>query len=241
MAGLGNMLFEARKRAGYTLHEISRGTNIRLSLLQKLEAGDYDGLPSSGYVRGFINSYARFVDVDPTPFLEQYAREAGISAFQQQLDLVQKDEVVKARDFQHMINWRVALTGLAIILIIAFTVWAVTSLFTTKTQLPPPPTTSIEETQTDNSPPENEEVDTIPYTLVVSVVEGAATEVDISVDGVEAFKGVLTSENRLEYVVAKTARITVVSPAKIRVTKDGNRVALPDKENVSVDIDAAKR
>lgn len=234
---LGEMLYAARKNAGVTLPEVARGTNIRLAMLQRLEDSNYDALPTPGYVRGFINSYTRFIGLDPSQFLAQYEKDIGITAGQK-LDLVQSSEAVPAKSKQHAIDWRVAATITISVALIAFAVWVVFILFFNKADVPVtpvPPATS--ETATSTANPGN----TRPFLLAITVKEGAATNVIVKVDGSVAFEGVLTGSNKLEYNVAKSANITVASPSKIIVTQDGTNVPFPNEENVTIDLTAPKK
>ena len=44
---------------------------------QALEDGDYDQLPNPAYVRGYITSYAHWLELDPAPLLTMYRAESG--------------------------------------------------------------------------------------------------------------------------------------------------------------------
>lgn len=234
---LGEMLYDARKQAGVTLPEVERGTNIRLIMLQRLEDSDYEALPSPGYVRGFINSYTRFIGVDPNAFLQQYEKDMGMNVGQK-VDLVKRAEVVPAKNKQHTIDWHVALTITIVVALVSFTIWLVYVLFFTKPNVPVAPVApSTTETPAANNTP----TDTRPFKLALTVKDGAATNVIVKVDGSVAFEGVLTGSNKLEYNVVKSASITVASPSKISVTQDGTNVPFPKEENVTIDLTAPKK
>jgi cytoskeletal protein RodZ len=65
MQTIGDKLEEARKRKGISIREAAETTKIRGDYLQKFEANAFDlDLPPL-YIRGFLRSYARYLDLDP--------------------------------------------------------------------------------------------------------------------------------------------------------------------------------
>lgn len=239
MSTLGDMLYQARKEAGYSLPEISNGTNIRLSYLEALEDGHYDELPVRGYVRLFINSYINFCHGDPLPFLAQYEREIGGIHDEDHIERpIQAAAVVPPQHQQHTINWRVALVICGVIAIIAFSIFLAFSLSGKKDDVAPTPVTpaSVETSATDKITTSDNE----PFKLDITVEEGAATDVKLIVDGAVAYEGTLTSSNRLTYDVESSAQITVANPSKVTVKQNGTVYPLPEGENVTVDLKAAK-
>ena len=61
---IGKTLKKAREAMGIELPQASRETRIRDFYLAALEKGDFEQLPSSAQVKGFIRSYARFLALD---------------------------------------------------------------------------------------------------------------------------------------------------------------------------------
>lgn len=65
MQTIGERLEEARKRKGISIREAAETTKIRGDYLQKFEANSFDiDLPPL-YIRGFVRTYARFLELDP--------------------------------------------------------------------------------------------------------------------------------------------------------------------------------
>jgi cytoskeletal protein RodZ len=65
MQTIGERLEEARKRKGISIREAAEQTKIRGDYLQKFEANSFDlDLPAL-YIRGFIRTYARYLELDP--------------------------------------------------------------------------------------------------------------------------------------------------------------------------------
>jgi hypothetical protein len=65
------LLRHARETRGIGLEELEKRTRIRLHLLQSLEEGQLDALPSGLYARAVVRTYATAVGLDPEDVLEQ--------------------------------------------------------------------------------------------------------------------------------------------------------------------------
>lgn len=72
---VGATLREARAARGVELEEIERVTKIRARYLSALEAERWDVLPGRAYARGFLRTYAEFLEVDPSPLVEELDRD----------------------------------------------------------------------------------------------------------------------------------------------------------------------
>lgn len=75
MRTVGQVLKEERERKFYTLDEIEKITKIRKELLEALEFGQYNKLPPSTFVQGFIKNYGKFLGLNPEKLLAIYRRE----------------------------------------------------------------------------------------------------------------------------------------------------------------------
>lgn len=75
MRTVGEILKEEREAKFYSLDEVEKATKIRKELLEALEADDYNRLPPSTFVQGFIKNYARFLNLDAQKLLAVYRRE----------------------------------------------------------------------------------------------------------------------------------------------------------------------
>ncbi|WP_281646246.1 RodZ family helix-turn-helix domain-containing protein [Parendozoicomonas sp. Alg238-R29] len=68
----GQALAEARKNKGLSLEDVSARLKISLPYLRALECCDYDQLPGTAFIRGYLRSYARLVELDETHILGLY-------------------------------------------------------------------------------------------------------------------------------------------------------------------------
>ncbi len=72
MQNIGERLEEARKRKGISIREAAEATKIRGDYLQKFEANTFDlDLPPL-YIRGFVRSYARYLDLDTDKMMQDF-------------------------------------------------------------------------------------------------------------------------------------------------------------------------
>ena len=72
---LGRTLREAREDKDLELRDLAEITSVRLTHLEALEAGDYQGLPEEVYSKNFIKLYAQAVGLDPARMLLLYGHE----------------------------------------------------------------------------------------------------------------------------------------------------------------------
>jgi flagellar biosynthesis protein FlhG len=70
----GAALRKARESLGLTLVEVSQRTRIRPQQLESIEAENFDRLPERVFVRGFVMSYARELQLDPERVWASYGK-----------------------------------------------------------------------------------------------------------------------------------------------------------------------
>ena len=69
---LAMWLRAGRAQRSMTIEDVAKVTKIQPRILERLEAGKFDGLPAEVFVRGFVRSFARCVGLDETEALERY-------------------------------------------------------------------------------------------------------------------------------------------------------------------------
>ncbi|MGW8324045.1 MAG: helix-turn-helix domain-containing protein, partial [Thermodesulfobacteriota bacterium] len=72
METLGKYLRENREAKGITLEEIEQVSNISLTYLRALEAGQVHILPASTFTVGLLRQYARCIGLDPEDVVLRY-------------------------------------------------------------------------------------------------------------------------------------------------------------------------
>ena len=66
---VGKTLREAREQLGLSVNEVANRIKFAPRQIESLEADDYARLPEAAFVRGFVRSYARLLELDPARLL----------------------------------------------------------------------------------------------------------------------------------------------------------------------------
>ncbi len=69
LAAVGAMLREARERGGMSIGDVASRLKFAPRQIEALEEGDIAHLPERTFIRGFVRSYARLVQLDEGPLL----------------------------------------------------------------------------------------------------------------------------------------------------------------------------
>lgn len=93
----GATLRRERELRSVPLEDVARATNIQLAYLQAMEEDDYDVLPHSTFVKGFIRSYASYIGLNPDNAVTNY--EHFISAS------IQEETNVKLNESPKKTSW----------------------------------------------------------------------------------------------------------------------------------------
>jgi Helix-turn-helix domain len=74
---IGEVLQDARRRAGLDMRTAEERTKIRIKYLRALEGEDWEALPSAAYAKGFLRTYAQLLGLDAEALVDEYRRQAG--------------------------------------------------------------------------------------------------------------------------------------------------------------------
>lgn len=72
---LNEYLRRMREAKRVTLEKVARDTKLNLDFLHALEDGDYSALPAETYVRIYLRSFSKYLQVDPNETVARYERE----------------------------------------------------------------------------------------------------------------------------------------------------------------------
>ncbi len=61
---LAAYLTRARIAKGYTIEDMVRETRISITYMKYIEAGDWNQFPVDAYLRGYLNSISRILELD---------------------------------------------------------------------------------------------------------------------------------------------------------------------------------
>jgi len=77
MQKAGEILRKTRKKKGKTITDIHQATRISIKNLKALERDQYHKLPSSAFIKGFIQIYAKAVGLKPEKMVAVFRRDYG--------------------------------------------------------------------------------------------------------------------------------------------------------------------
>lgn len=238
MGQLGDTLRERRTALGMSLLQAEEATRIRAKLLDALENGEYDRLPNPGYVRGYVTSYASFLELDSASLLAMYRAETGAGG--RSRDIAPAEEAVKPRGQQHAVPINAAVILVVILAVLAVGVWVVVRAVQGPETPPPIPTTGSQTSTATSSPsdaatpPSSDEApaapavsENKPFALKVAVAADGASWIKVTVDGLKAYEGSLTGGQSKEFQVTKTGVVKIGKPSFVTVYRDGKKVPIP--------------
>lgn len=77
MKETGELLKRARENKNIELETVVLATKIKLSTLKAIECGEGEHLPSKAFIRGFVQSYAKYLGVEEKLILDTFYKEMG--------------------------------------------------------------------------------------------------------------------------------------------------------------------
>jgi hypothetical protein len=72
---IGQVLEQARARAGLEIADVEEETKIRAKYLRALESESWEELPSSAYAKGFLRTYGQLLGLDADALVDEYRRQ----------------------------------------------------------------------------------------------------------------------------------------------------------------------
>lgn len=74
---LSEYLIRAREAKGFSIDDMVRETHISINYMKNIEAGQWDQFPVEAYLRGYLNSISRILDLDSKVVLSCFLKEKG--------------------------------------------------------------------------------------------------------------------------------------------------------------------
>ena len=90
MSFVGDILKAEREKQKLSIKDIESGTNIRSLYITAIEENKFDVLPGEVYLKGFLRSYANFLNIDSDYLLQVYKEQKG--------ELDSEDEVTEEKE-----------------------------------------------------------------------------------------------------------------------------------------------
>lgn len=83
MSDIGQQFREARERRKATLSQAAEATRIKSTHLEAMEQNRFDVFAAPIYARGFIRTYAEYLELDSKPLVEAYQAQSAPAAHPQ--------------------------------------------------------------------------------------------------------------------------------------------------------------
>jgi len=234
MQTIGERLEEARKRKGISVREAAESTKIRGDYLQKFEANSFDVDLPPLYVRGFLRSYARYLDLDPDRVVSDFDAISGREArparreSREVYGRVDFGETARgseageaapadrsAQDQAVMLKFGLLGGGALVVVIVIILLFRV--LFSGPTAKP---------TQTAQGPAPTVQAEAV-QTLTLTAIDATRVKVVQDLDGAVLFNGTLAKAESKSIKKLGKLLITVEAGKNLRMEVNGRNYAVP--------------
>ncbi len=150
MFEIGGSLREARLKRGLTPADVQKAIRIRDRYLQALEEERWELLPGDAYVKGFLRTYADYLGLDGSLYVDEYNARY---AHEDEPQLVpERFERAGTRFGGTGLRRPLVVVGTIVAIVVAVTAWQLSSSSSPKKASSPPATTSIPTTTGSTAP-----------------------------------------------------------------------------------------
>jgi cytoskeleton protein RodZ len=229
---LGQILIKSRKDAGLTLEDLSRLTNIRVTLLKEFEADNFLNAGGDAYARGHLRTIARMIGVDADDLLQQFDEEHAQES-RALHDQLAESNVTAAYPEKSKITYKqligVSLVGIAAIFTISF---IVNSTGSTNSVAPKPsakPTASVSATASASpTATDNSEIKTYSSGSDVQVklvaINGSSWLFVSDAAGITLYSGRATQGETFLFSSTETVNLRIGNAGAVKLTVNGEEV-----------------
>jgi cytoskeleton protein RodZ len=237
---IGDTLREARSRKGLTLRDVEDGTKIRSRYIQALESDDFEVIPGPAYVKGFLRTYAGFLDLDPDLLVNEF-RVRYEHAPEPQKVLTTRPQSQRTRAARRSSRtWVVGLIALVVIVALAWVGWG--NRNGGKAEMNPAPVTTTtgpsgQTTATSGSSSTatsgvtttiGPDGGTVKLVLSVAKDRSFLTVKEESASGKTLFSGTLDAGQDLSYSGKEKYWLNIGNPSALQMTINGVTVVVPE-------------
>ncbi|MBK9293619.1 MAG: helix-turn-helix domain-containing protein [Oligoflexia bacterium] len=121
MKEIGQLLKDKRLALNVSLEEVSIATKINVKILQALEDGDLDRLPAKTFVRGFVQTYSKYLGLNTSEVLSKLQEIVGTTKPQiaiSQADTAPSGPIDTEVDFLSKSKSVITIVGIVITIIV---------------------------------------------------------------------------------------------------------------------------
>lgn len=253
MSQLGEKLKETREELGLSLEQVEESLHIRRHLLEALEENNFKQFPSPVVVRGLIRNYAKYLNLDPIEALTLYDGNGIIPVKGQRLTPNGIEFMNLSMAPRPFFNWDL-LVGLLLLVGVLGGFGYLTYTTIIEPRLTPTPTkTPGADSLNENSafllptvtplptatptplPPTATPTPIIYSGVTVELVIGQPSWVQISVDDVKTFEGILQPGERPSWTGQQRVAIRAGNAGGVEVVVNGASRGLMGGVNQVVD------
>lgn len=226
--GIGDALREAREHQGRTLQDASQVTRVRTDYLRALEEEQFHIIGSDVYAKGFLTTYARFLELDPEPLLERYRHDVQTSGYDPHALLEHPVAVSPSRSVPRWLAWAAAA---GVVLVAAVTVAQATGGRT------PSPAEEPTELAGAATPPEEPEPSPslspsptptpIPTAVALDILVEDTTWMSISIDDQVVFERTLTAGDTRQFSASDAIHLHLGNAGGVNLILNGHNLGAP--------------
>ncbi len=216
---VGSILRAGREEKSVSLDELASITRIRLSILRDLEKDEFERLPSSVYLVGFINLICDALEIDPRHARDAYYRQTAIPDVELMPDTRIPIGLGRRPSYRAL---------LVLIAILGAAVLGTNILYRTYRSPAPAPAATVAPTPATSAPnvlpPFREASPTIeptPDAMVLEAIADMNVNVRVTVDGRPAFSGFMNPGERRAWSAAESISLVTDNAAGLRVELNG--------------------
>jgi len=223
---IGELLRAERENKGLSLFDVEEKTKIRAKYLQALEEENFEEIPGEAYRIGFLRNYARFLDLDPEPILNQYKAQYESKEADSLHPLYeQSSKMVEPKSDSYSSRTKL---GFALIAIIIFT--AAFLFFSLKNGEKPPiqeqnPPVAEEE----QKEPEQPESPLEPETITLEIVGKQQCWTEVRVDGSVQFSGHIYPGDTKSFEAKDSIQLRLGNAGGVDLIYNGKKEPPPGK------------
>jgi cytoskeleton protein RodZ len=112
----GGQLAAYRQLKGFTQEQVAGKLRLRTQIIELLEMDAYHRLPAPVFIKGYLQAYAKLLEIDPEPLLEKY----------NSLHLVDKQQALwqsrrESNKAESLVRWFTVLFGIGVM--VAVGIW----------------------------------------------------------------------------------------------------------------------
>ena len=236
---MGAYLRAARTEQRISLERAAQDTKIKADFLMRMESDEFDFI-APAYARGFLRSYARFLGLDDSSFLEEFDRRFGTRPVDTvQMVAADRAKTKKVRDHSPFSRWTILLVLAAGVLLALGLIGYFAPQPTRDrgervagTESPSPSPSRDKKRKPSPSPtpspsPDNEEFFADGIELTVEAIDGDCW-VDIDADGADLFAETLTIGETETFEAEDEMVVVLGAPGNIELTLNGEDFGLPE-------------